>query len=258
MVTVILGLFIGIGIFAYSLTGAAANTRLYLDGYSLILVVGGTLSAGLMSITWKNLKGMLETLAKTFGSKEGDVSAVTDELVLISEKAHRAHAMTELPHDSEDEFIQKGIRLLQNEMGPVEVRKIMAEALLNERNRINQDTDIIKSMAKYPPSFGMVGTILGLIGLLEDMSLQSGFDKIGLNMAMALVTTLYGLLLSNYVMLPLAEVVLNKAQSDFKVKRTILEVMVLIAANKNDPVLVKEYLGVLGQARVHRDEEVAA
>lgn len=248
MVTFIFGLIFGVGILMFSLTGVSSQSKLYLDAYSLILVLGGTIAASLMSITWKNLKEVLISIKATFFKSNTNADAVTKEMLEIAEKAYLAKKLSNLSHTSENLFIQKGVRLLQSEMGPNEIKKIMAESILHERDRIKQNSEIIKTMAKYPPCFGMVGTILGLIGLLEDMSLSSGMDLIGVKMAMALVTTLYGLLLANFVLAPVSEVMVNKYHSDLKVKKMVLEAFILIAVNRHDPIMVKEYLGELGSS----------
>jgi chemotaxis protein MotA len=259
MYTVFFGLIVGIAVLVYSFAGVSTNSKIYLDASSLILVLGGTLSAALMSVTMKNLKELFKTIKYTFSRSDLNNEIIINELIGISESAASLKSLTSLKHQSKSPLIQKGIRLLQNEISPPDIMRILTEYINNEKNQIFIDSEILKSIAKYPPSFGMVGTILGLVGLLEEMSLATGMEKIGLKMAMALVTTLYGLLLANYIIHPLAEVIVNKAQSDLKIKKQILDTFILISSNKNDPVLVKEYLGVLGTSGKLNDmQEVAA
>ena len=246
MGTVILGILLGLGILLYSLISGATKSGIILDAYSMVLVLGGSLSATLMSVTYKNLKELFGTIKTTVTKSNLNKEDVTDELISISEAAANTKTLTSLVHHSENILIQKGIRLLQNEIDPTDIKRIMSDFISNEKNQILQNSEILRSIAKYPPSFGMIGTILGLVGLLEEMSLSSGIETIGIKMAMALVTTLYGILIANYILLPLAEIIVNKAQYDLKMKKQILDTFVLISSNKNDPVLVKEYLGVLG------------
>lgn len=249
MTTIIFGLFIGVGVLFYSLLGVSTNSKLYLDVYSFVLVLGGTISASLLSITWKNLRGIYSTIKDTFITKSFVESDVIEELIVISEKACNAKKLSTIVHESQNPFIRKGLRLLQSEVEPQDMRKILFASMQSDRDKAAEHSDILKSMAKYPPSFGMIGTILGLIGMLEDMSISSGLEKIGVKMALALVTTLYGLLLANYVLVPLSEIIVNKAQGDLKLKKTILDTFILMATNKNDPVLVKEFLGVDNQVK---------
>lgn len=251
MFTVVFGIIIGVAILVQALSGVSQNSKLYLDVFSFILVAGGTISAAFMSVTWKNLHELFSCLKETFFQSGSDENEVVQELIEISEKASSVRKISVLDHKSQNTFIQKGVRLLQNEIEADNIKRILYEDLQSYKSRMSKNSDLVRSIAKFPPAFGMIGTILGLIGLLEDMSLSTGMETIGVKMAMALVTTLYGLLIANYILVPISEILVNKSQLELTHKKKIVDTFVMIAINRNDPVLIREFLGRLS----HRDDE---
>lgn len=256
MFTVILGALISFGILSYALLGGSSSS--YFDVFSFILVIGGSISASLMSISWENLRELVVSLKLTFFNKSFDHSRVREELIEISKKAAMVKHMGQLSHESSNPFINSAIRLLQSDIDQMNVQKILSEKLVSERSLAMRSSEIIRSVAKYPPAFGMIGTILGLIGLMEEIGLSTGMEKIGSKMALALITTLYGLLLANSVLVPLAEIILNRAQTELKLKKTILDAFVMIAANRHDPVLVAEFLNPDSVVKGHTYNQEAA
>lgn len=241
MITVIVGSFIAFGILFFALIGGG-NSSSYIDGFSFLLVFGGSVSASLMSISWENLKELKGRLVQTFLVRPTDDKMIREELILVSQKAAAVKHIGQLSHESTNIFIAKGIRLLQSDIDQENIHKILSEMINSEKTLAMRSSDMIRSMAKYPPAFGMIGTILGLIGLMEEIGLSTGMDKIGSKMAIALITTLYGLLLANYLLVPLAEIILNRAQTELKIKKKILDTFVMISGNRHDPVLVNEFL----------------
>ncbi|MCM2348464.1 MAG: MotA/TolQ/ExbB proton channel family protein [Bacteriovoracaceae bacterium] len=241
MLTVVLGSFIAVGVLAYALLGGGSHS--YIDFPSFFLVLGGAISASLMSITKDNFRELFSCIKTTFLGRPTNERKIKEELLLISNQAARAKHLGQLSHISTIPLINKATRLLQSEVDHNNMHKILSEVIAGDKSMAMRCSDMIRSMSKYPPAFGMIGTILGLIGLMEEISLSGGMEKIGGKMALALITTLYGLLISNYILAPLSEVILNKAQSELKIKKMILDTFVMISINRHDPVLVNEFLG---------------
>lgn len=241
MLTLFLGTLISIGVLAYALLDGGNHSYVHLP--SFILVLGGAVAASLMSITKENLKELLGCLKQTFLLGSTDESKIREELLFISDKAARVIHIGQLSHTSNNSLVNKATRLLQSEVDPNNMQKILSEVIAADKSMTARCSEMIRTMSKYPPAFGMIGTILGLIGLMEEISLSSGMEKIGVKMALALITTLYGLLISNFVLGPVSEIVLNKAQTELKIKKMILDTFVMMAINHRDPVLVKEFLG---------------
>ena len=114
--------------------------------------------------------------------------------------------------------------------------------MLRERiEYYDQSTEQLEVLAKYPPAFGMMGTIIGLIAVMKHMSAEQGIDHVGPSMAVALITTLYGIFIANYIIHPISDNLNSRSQKDIKVRRIIAE-GILLLNKKEDPVYVREVL----------------
>jgi chemotaxis protein MotA len=95
----------------------------------------------------------------------------------------------------------------------------------------NQDAAIFKTIAKFPPAFGLMGTTMGMIALLQAIG-KGNSDSIGSSMSLALLATLYGLVLANVVFLPIAEYLGKKSRDEFVIRKMIIEAIMLIHEKK--------------------------
>jgi len=98
-----------------------------------------------------------------------------------------------------------------------------------------------KIIGKFPPAFGLVGTTLGMITLLQGLGSTDAFQKIGPSMSVALVATFYGLVLANFFIIPVGENLYNAAEDDLTIREIIAHGVMLIR-EKEHPLIVAEYL----------------
>lgn len=162
MLTVVLGSFIAVGVLAYALLGGGSHS--YIDLPSFFLVLGGAISASLMSITKDNFRELFACIKTTFFGHPSDERKIKAELLLISSQAARAKHLGQLSHISTIPLINKATRLLQSEVDHNNMNKILSEVIAADKSMAMRCSDMIRTMSKYPPAFGMIGTILGLIG----------------------------------------------------------------------------------------------
>jgi chemotaxis protein MotA len=94
------------------------------------------------------------------------------------------------------------------------------------------EAKIFRTMSKFPPAFGLMGTTMGMIALLQSLGDANAKDMIGPSMAIALVATLYGLVLTNFVFIPIAENLTKQTQEDLIARSIVVEGVMLINADK--------------------------
>jgi chemotaxis protein MotA len=94
------------------------------------------------------------------------------------------------------------------------------------------DVKLFKTLAKFPPAFGLMGTTIGMIALMQSLNGADAKNSIGPSMAIALVATLYGLVLTNFILLPIAENLSEQTQDDFLARSIVVEGVMLIQAEK--------------------------
>ncbi len=126
-------------------------------------------------------------------------------------------------------FLKDGIQMLADEFSPDEIVEIMRQRI-EFRLRIEiEESQLFRTMAKFAPAFGMIGTLIGLIGMLSNMAADDTIGRMGADMAVALVTTFYGLILANLVFIPFSTKLENRTREEIENMRMIQESIRMIA-----------------------------
>ena len=175
----------------------------FIDVPSMVIVVGGTVAALLAAFTLEQVKGVPGALRALFGYTPPALDGLVAEFVELARLVRRDGllALDRRLGETEDELTRLGLEMAVDGVGPEEVDDLM-------QTRIDRDVGGALFLAKffntagtYAPAFGMVGTLIGLIQMLQNLSDPS---SIGPAMAVAMITTFYGAFLANAVFLPLA------------------------------------------------------
>jgi chemotaxis protein MotA len=209
---------------------------------AIALVVVGTVAWALISYPLKTVLGIGQLYKNTFFYKTSDPHALIRKMVAYAETARREGilALEKAADQEEDTFLAQGVRLAVDGIEPTLIMNILETELriLNERHRIGQD--MLFNMGETAPSLGMIGTLIGLILMLRDLSDPS---MIGPGMALALVTTLYGAILANVVYKPFSEKLRNLNNHEMMMKRMVVEGIMAIQSGDN-PRIVEHKLMV--------------
>lgn len=212
----------------------------FLSLESFLIVIGGTLGATLASFPLQNFKALANILRTAFKEKTMAASETIALLVQLAEKARREGllALEDDVAELDDEFLEKGIQLVVDGTDPELTRSILETELsfLEERHKSGQG--MFQTMGAFSPAFGMAGTLIGLISMLGELDDP---DAIGPGMAIALLTTLYGLLAANVVFFPIANKLKSKSSDEILLKEVMLEGILSIQAGEN-PRIVEEKL----------------
>lgn len=237
--TTLLGIFLGLATLIWAVFSKSSLT-LFWDTPSFFIVIGGTVAATLVSHPFDQLRRILPLLRVAFVSNLHGPEEVIPQLVHFAEKARREGllAMEEEASTVDDEFLRKGIQLVVDGVDPELVRNVLEieTNFVEERHQVGQR--LFQSMGQYAPAFGMIGTLIGLIQMLSDIANP---DAIGIGMAVALITTLYGALLANLVFLPIAAKLKEKSSQEVLIREVMIEGILSIQAGEN-PRIVEEKL----------------
>ncbi|HAA90247.1 MAG: MotA/TolQ/ExbB proton channel [Thermoanaerobacterales bacterium 50_218] len=218
---------------------------------SLMIVVGGTLAATLISYPLKSVIGVFGVLKKAFFNKLQDPAEIINTLVKFAEKARR-EGLLALEMDAEeidDKFLQKGIQLVVDGTDPELVKSILETdlAFLEERHRAGRA--IFETMGQLSPAFGMIGTLIGLIQMLGSLNNP---EEIGPGMATALITTFYGILMANLVFNPIAGKLKVRTSEEVLLREVMIEGILSIQAGEN-PRIVEEKMKVFLAPRLREN-----
>lgn len=204
----------------------------------LLIVVGGTFSSILVSYPLRDLIHHMKTVKIAFQDKYNDPADTISNLVRFAEKARREGLLAlEAEAEQLDEaFLQKGIQLVVDGTDPELVRSILDIELtfLEERHKAGQG--VFEMLGTMAPAFGMLGTLIGLVNMLANLDSP---EQLGLGMAIALLTTFYGSLMSNLLFLPIAKKLKVKSSEEILTKEVMIEGILSIQAGEN-PRIVEE------------------
>lgn len=235
----VIGLVAGVSFIMYAIF-SSGNFLLYVDIPSMMIVGGGTVGATLINYPLGEVLGVIKVVKKAFLHKEETPINIIKTLVSFAETARREGILSleQQAATLEDDFLKTGITLAVDGTEPEHIRDIMTTEINYIAERHKTGSGIFEAMATYAPAFGMIGTLIGLIGMLAQMNDPS---SIGSNMAIALITTLYGAFIANLICLPIAGKLKARSSGEILIKELCIEGIMSIQSGDN-PRIVEDKL----------------
>ncbi|MEW6073124.1 MAG: MotA/TolQ/ExbB proton channel family protein [Planctomycetota bacterium] len=239
-ITTIIGTLLGFGLVVIAMGMGGTELSIFLDIPSVVLVFGGTFAVILINFPLPVVKGLVKVILRTLLFK---LTSPAQEIERIIEYANLARkegllALEGKLKEVDDAFFAKGIQLVIDGFPAETVRDIMELEAEWQRQRHVTGKKMLDSLGAYAPAFGMIGTLVGLVQMLRNLSDPS---SIGAGMATALLTTLYGALAANLVCLPLAGKLEIRANEEGLLRDLMIEGIVAIQSGEG-PQLIKEKL----------------
>ena len=221
---------------------------------SVFIVLGGVISATLVNYPIKAVINMGGVFKNVVLSEEFDFTGTIDKIVILAEKS-RKDGLLSLEaglNNIDSVFLRNGIELAINERDSDRLRTFLTMDLNNISTRHIGAQEIILYMAAYAPAFGMLGTVLGLIIMMNkfqmsgetssiDFNVADQFSALLVGMGTALITTFYGVFLANMVFLPIAGKLKRRSENEIMLKSIVLEGIISIHGREH-PILIKEKL----------------
>jgi chemotaxis protein MotA len=240
-ITTIIGIVLGIALVGW---GIVSNSDLgsYIDPPSLIIVLGGTIAGYLVAFPMKEVLNIGKVLGKTIKNNEFDIDQIITKIIELANVARREGllALEEAVSEIKDDFLQKGVMLIVDGTDPELVKNIMETEIENLTDRHSKSRSMLEMMGTLAPAFGMVGTLIGLVAMLQNLSDPS---SIGPSMAVALLTTFYGSLFANLIFIPMASKLALKSNEEILIRSVMIEGLLSIQAGEN-PRIIEEKLKV--------------
>ncbi|OHW62765.1 chemotaxis protein PomA [Andreesenia angusta] len=238
-ITTLMGIVLGAGLIIWGIV-TSGDLGNYVDVASIILVIGGTITAVLASYPMEKLKKTLTITKIAFQNRSHSPTNIMKEIIELSSVARRDGllALEEAGNKAEDEFLKKGIMLIVDGTDPELVRNIMETELTFLEERHADGRGLFDSIATFAPAFGMIGTLIGLINMLQGLDDPS---TVGPQMSVALITTFYGSVLANAFGMPISAKLKVKSKQEILMKELIVEGLLSIQAGEN-PRIIEEKL----------------
>ena len=241
--TSIIGLILALGLMIYGMANGedgVGGLWYFVDWSSVLITFGGSLGSTFAANTLQDFIGGLKSFMLIFKKPNNDVATVIKTIIDLSNVARKEGllALEESANNLEDEFLKKGILLIVDGTDPELVRNILETELVNTDTRHQKNIAFWKGLGANGPAWGMIGTLIGLILMLQHLD---DYNKIGPNMAIALVTTYYGSVLANWICNPVATKLGTFNDSEIAMKEVMIEGLLSIQAGEN-PRVIEEKL----------------
>ena len=242
-IATILGLLVGVFFVALGIVsgpdGVASFGNFY-DLVSIFITFGGSLSAMITSYTLPTLMKGLKGFTLAVKGVKFDEAEIIRNIINLSNVARKEGllALEEAANNMEDEFIKKGILLIVDGTDPELVRGIMETELACTEDRHAEVIGFWDNLGAMGPAWGMIGTLVGLVNMLKKLD---DISSVGPNMATALLTTLYGSLLVNWLCTPISNKLKANNALEVKMRQVMIEGILSIQAGEN-PRVIEEKL----------------
>lgn len=238
MMTVV-GMVLGIGLILFGILSGGSIT-LFIQASGLAITVGGSFSTVLISYPINQIKGMVKIVVQSFKDNTMSNIDIIDKFTNLSRKARREGLLSlEDEIDKiEDKFLKKGLQMVVDGIEPDVIKSVMELEISEMERRHHEGANVLKTWAAMAPGFGMIGTLIGLIQMLANLEDSS---NIATGMSTALLTTFYGSLLANLVLIPMATNLNYKSGLEVSNKEMMVEGILAIQSGVN-PRIVEEKL----------------
>jgi len=246
-ISTVIGVIGSVAMLVFSILSGRGTILSFIDIPSIILVFVCPYVMLFTAFSVHDVLGVFGIINITFKVPNFNEQGIITKLMAMSEKARREGllALEEDLEDLDDEFMKKGMRLVVDGTDAEIVRNLMENELNEMQDRHIGKISILSLWASSAPAVGMMGTVIGLVGMLRNLTDKSA---LGPNMAVALITTFYGSIIANFTMLPWISKLKTTDAKEVKVKEMQIEGVLSIQAGDNPRILATKLLTYLTPA----------
>jgi chemotaxis protein MotA len=209
---------------------------IFINVPSILIVFGGTFGNTLVHYPFSDVFDALNVAKKTILHQETSANTLIVQLMEFANKARKEGilALQGAMEEVHDDFLKKAMQMAVDGQEPETLRSMLNTEIEYIQVRHGKGAEIFSSIAAYAPAMGMVGTLIGLVQMLQTMDDPS---SIGPAMAVALLTTFYGAVIANVVCSPMAGKLKNRSASEVLIKTLIIEGMQSILSGENPRIM---------------------
>ncbi len=220
------------------------GVHIFINIPALMIVVGGTLGATMISYPLRDVFGVFSVVRKALFTTNISPSEITKTFVDFSKKSRKEGilALESNIKDVSNEFLRKGIELSIDGLEPQEISDVLETEVDFIRSRHQLGAEVFTTMGTFSPALGMIGTLIGLVQMLQRLDDPGA---IGPAMAVALLTTFYGSIMANIMCLPIAGKLRTRSKEEVLVKEMTIQGILCISNGDNPRILEQKLLAFI-------------
>jgi len=238
-----------------ALEGGSAGSILLIP--SIILVFGGAFAAGMAGGVLKDATGVGKLLQKAFLAKVAPPTQLVDDIVKLAERARREGllALEDAVKTVTHPFLKRGLQLAIDGTDPEELHDILHAEVAAKKKADKSGSKIFENMGGYAPTIGIIGTVMGLVHVLQNLSKP---DTLGESIAAAFVATLWGVLSANLLWLPIATRLARLSSIEAEEMELVIDGVLAIQAGSNPRLVAQKLRSLLPPEAAKAAEKSAA
>jgi len=240
-ISTLIGIIVGLAVICTAMFTSAGGASVFWNPGGLAIVLGGVISATFVCYPLKDVMHFFKSVLKVLRREHLPIEDYIDNIVRLSKQsiAKGSIKFEKVLKATDNFFIQDGLRMLSDHYPEDRIRHIMEITIINTVAQEKSEAEIFKTMARFCPAFGMVGTLMGLVVTFQN--LQSNPETIGTSIGVAMMSTLYGLLFANLIFTPFAIKMEGRAKEREVLMNVILEGLIMVSKS-TPPEYVRDEL----------------
>lgn len=218
-----------------------ASILLFIDVPSFIIVAGGLFASTMVSFDFDKIKGSFGLMMRLMKDAGADLRTDMEVITLFARRV-RTGGLLVLDEDIKhlkDEYLKNGLQLAVDGFKTDSLNSILSDEISSEEEISFTAINVLSAMSNFAPAFGMIGTVIGMVLMLQNLSDP---EALGAGIAVALLTTLYGSMLSNMLFAPLAGKVTYLAEKDLNRKKMFRVAILSMVEGENPRIMEKKML----------------
>ena len=245
---------LGVIVLANVLEGGNPASLLLLP--AMLLVIGGSIGAAVAGGTMDDTKAAVRALVRAFTWKPALAGDLVPVVVKLADKARREGLLTleDALADVDDDFLKRGVGLAVDGTDPDELREILESEVDAKRATDKHAAKFFNDMGGYAPTIGIIGTVMGLVHVLENLSAP---DKLGHLIAGAFVATLWGVMTANLIWLPVGSRLTRLSQIEAARMELVIEGVLAVQAGANPRVVAQRLNALLPESQRGVEQKAA-
>ncbi|MBP3191943.1 motility protein A [Natronogracilivirga saccharolytica] len=236
----LIGFLAGFGLIAVAIV-SQGELIAFASTSSFFIVFGGVIAATMVNYSWDNISDSFKTISSMMKARTVDLRTDVELMNMFARRARRGGLISldkEVEY-IEDNFLKNGLQLAVDGISKGNLNAILDDQIKSNERRAEISINVLYSMASYAPAFGMIGTVIGMILMLQNISDP---ESLGRGLSVALLTTLYGTISANMFFNPLAGKLEYLSELDNNRKRMFHVAIMSIVEGENPRIMDKKML----------------
>ncbi|WP_005033290.1 motility protein A [Holophaga foetida] len=225
----LIGLFLGLALLGTAI-GIGPSPRVFFHYPSLIVVFGGVIASTLIRFPLSNVRSAFAVASRAFFTHPATSQAVVLQLVGLSQRARREGTKSLEKHLPSDPFLASGIQMVVDRVEKEHIREVLSAEIQATMDRHSLGQDTFRFIGTAAPSFGMVGTLIGMVQLFVSMQNPS---ELGKAMSLSLLSTLWGAVIAYLFAIPISGKLELRSKEEGQIRSLMLEGILGIASEMN-------------------------